>query len=110
MYSLIVNPVSGSVNSIRLFASATTPFAASYHSIVVDSSLDCILLYKSRDSSSSSLLLYTSHLELRGYIEVSRVDDVFITNYGIIVISGSLIYRYSFCGDLDGCIDLSHMM
>lgn len=110
VYSLIVDPVSGSVYSIKLFASVSTPFAVSYHSIKVDSDLDCILLYNPKDSSSSSLLLYTSQLELRGYIEVSQIDDVFITNYGIIAISGSYVSRYSFCGDLDGCIDLSHIM
>lgn len=104
-----MDPVSGSVNSIKLFSSVTTPFAVSYHSIKVDSDLDCILLYNLKDSSSS-LLLYTSQLELRGCIEVSQIDDVFITNYGIIVISGSSVSRYSFCGDLDGCIDLSHIM
>ena len=83
--------------------SVITPNAIGYNSSCVDSEFDCILLYnKYIDTSLSPLLIYTSSLELRGMISLGSVHSVYITNYGILVVSSSIIYRFTFCGDPDG--------
>ena len=85
--------------------STITPFATCYNSISVDSALDCVVLYNKGVSPDSSISIYTTSLQLRGYIKLPpdlSIQQLYITQHGILIVTSSIIYRYSFCGDADG--------
>ena len=108
MYSLHYDDTTG-VSLDTCVNSVLTPNAMSFSSITVDSEADCIVL---NNQWSSLLLIYTTTLELRGMIRLSKqesIRSVHITSYGILVITEQSVCRFSFCGDEDGVLSVDGM-
>lgn len=106
VYSFHWEDTSG-VSLTNCFASAITPNGLHFDHSVVDSEVDCLVLFNHHNTIA---LLYTTSLDLRGIITLEDcIVSVHITCYGIVMITQSSVHRFTFCGEADGSIPISGM-
>ena len=87
--------------------------AAPMDSVRVSAALDCVAVWRAGETRGT-LLLYTTHLDLRGESAIRSVLSVEISNFGVIAAcvetDACSLHRFDFCGTPTGVLRVEEVV